>query len=64
MAVNWQTDGTISKNTTWDETGTISKNTTWTLEGTTIGVSSQKDYLESVALDWEDIAISWEDYNF
>ena len=76
MAVNWQTSGTISSNTTWDETGTISRNTswdetgtisrntTWTLEVTTIGASPQKDYWESVVLDWEDIAISWEDYNF
>jgi hypothetical protein len=64
MAVTWQTDGTISKNTTWSTSGIISKNTTWTLEVTTIGASPQKDYWESVALDWEDIAISWEDYNF
>ena len=46
MAITWQTDGTISKNTTWDETGTISKNTTWTLEATTVGASPQKDYWE------------------
>jgi len=64
MAVTWQTSGTISTDTTWGTSGTISRNTTWTLEVTTVGASPQKDYWNSAALEWEDISISWEDYNF
>ena len=66
MAVTWQTSGTISTNTTWGTSGTISRNTTWTLEVTTVGASPQKDYWNSAALNWEDIAtdINWEDYDF
>ena len=61
MAVTWQTSGTISSNTTWGTSGTISRNTTWTLEITTVGASPQKDYWNSAALNWEDIAtdINW-----
>jgi len=78
MAVNWQTNGTISTDTTWGTSGTMSTDTTWGISGkistdttwvlgiTTVGASPQKDYWNSAALNWEDIAtdINWEDYSF